>query len=349
MSVLVFDNETKKHVVLSPGETSAKQSPTFSGACHTHDPLRFLEEFEDAASWNNWKSDERKKELFIRCLTGYAKEWVNNIINNDRKAYDSLKYSDGTENCLVIKFRKNFVTEEWYERYQGMYEARVQLPHETPLEYLHMKRALLRRADPDNKERSIKQAAREIIKGLLPKFRNFCNYKIKDPYNKEVQREVYTFEGLEKLFAFAGDILCDEVKAPTLGQKEVAVNAMVKAKSVQQNKGDTRENTEPLTRFEKMVLNRLDKLDKIENDLAAMNDRVSSLEKGQQGSFGDASKCFNCYSDGHFARECNQSCWGCRTSSHTGAECPKRNGQRRARINVIGEEDQDFQVGSPSA
>lgn len=72
MYVLIFDKETNKHIMVSTGETNTKKAPSFSGNGMSQYPLIFIEEFDKAAKWNNWKDYERKKETFLLCLSGNA-------------------------------------------------------------------------------------------------------------------------------------------------------------------------------------------------------------------------------------------------------------------------------------
>jgi hypothetical protein len=81
---------------LVSGETNIKSPPVFSGAGFSliEDPIKFVDEFKEAAIWNNWFSNERKKELFARCLRGTAKEWwLNEVV--DGANYKTILFENG--------------------------------------------------------------------------------------------------------------------------------------------------------------------------------------------------------------------------------------------------------------
>lgn len=61
MSVMILDKDTNKHVLVTTGETNNRSPPSFSATGKHRDPLLFLEEFDKAARWNNWRTDKRKK------------------------------------------------------------------------------------------------------------------------------------------------------------------------------------------------------------------------------------------------------------------------------------------------
>lgn len=110
MSVVILDKETNKHVTIAAAETNARPAPSFSGTGFKQDPMLFLEEFDKAAKWNNWRSDERKKEMFTLCLTGHAERWCK----NNEAEFKSLPFEDNGDNeGLITKFKEKYLTEEW--------------------------------------------------------------------------------------------------------------------------------------------------------------------------------------------------------------------------------------------
>lgn len=64
MSVMILDAETNKQITVCAGETNSRKAPMLSGSGRSQDPLKFIEDFEKAARWNNWLTDDRKKETF---------------------------------------------------------------------------------------------------------------------------------------------------------------------------------------------------------------------------------------------------------------------------------------------
>jgi hypothetical protein len=147
MSVLIFDKETNKHVMVSTGKTNTKKAPSFSGNGRNQEPLSFIEEFDKAAKWNNWKDDECKKETFLLCLSGNAERWYKMKQMTNVTAFKALTFEDNEqEEGLLTQFENHYITEEWYEYYTKHYEERTQLEQETPLEYMDLKRYLFQRA-----------------------------------------------------------------------------------------------------------------------------------------------------------------------------------------------------------
>lgn len=360
----------EKNSVLVLGETSAKKAPTFSSG-ERQDPSKFLDEFNEAASWNNWISTERRKELFFRCLTHYAKEWFLNTFDRSTEAYKKMMFDDGTDESLVAKFKAKFITDEWFDKYEENYENRVQLENESPWEFMNIKRALLRKLDPKEiKERSEKQNVKEIRKGLLPELRKFCEYTEKNPYNNSDKSKTHTYEGLETLLRWAeqcqnniskgdGNMVIKEVMRLPEPQQ---VNAILRRPNNNNNvgtqgsrtndgaQGNSRGYTENFGNGDQLELilkklQKLDKLDKIENDLALTMDRVELMEKQwginsskklenkkDEGSF---EKCFNCNESGHISKKCTEPCRVCNSRDHTSVSCKGRSNK------------QDFQVNSP--
>lgn len=75
MSVLILDKETNKDITVSAGgEINNKNALIFNGVGNSQDPLHFLEQYEKAVKWNNWRGDDRKKETFLLCLSGMQRD-----------------------------------------------------------------------------------------------------------------------------------------------------------------------------------------------------------------------------------------------------------------------------------
>lgn len=376
---------------LSRDLTKFKEPPTFSGSGNTQDPLEFLYMFERAAFWNNWKTKERRKEMFVICLTGQAKWWVQNNIINEAEYPNWPFEKEGEVEGLLNKFKTKYVTDKWYELYIQQYEDRKQQIGETPTEYLEIKRYLFQRSGQDVNERSVKQQVRDVMKGLLPEVFKFCEQKIKDPFDTRAKQTLESFDTVAKLLKWAENCLCDEKKtvindnSPNLAvavtSKElVSVNNVTRRPHNgnpknnyhgQQTDNVGRKNINGVPDFEQIVLSKLNKLDKIENDIALLKDRVDLLEKGnkggssysntgntnqQQASWVEGSpRCFNCQHVGHFGKDCNQPCRTCENSNHCGGNCPVRfASNRRATqgksVNFSDEvepnKQQDFHLGS---
>lgn len=93
---MILDKDTNKHVLVTTGETNNRSPPSFSATGKHRDPLLFLEEFDKAARWNNWRTDERKKEVFLLCLTGQAERWVKSFLMEDITMFNTLTFEDTT-------------------------------------------------------------------------------------------------------------------------------------------------------------------------------------------------------------------------------------------------------------
>lgn len=355
------------------GETNNRTPPTFSGTGTTQDPLRFLEDFEKVSKWNNWRTDERKKETFLLCLTGHAERWVKNHLMSKLDEFNKLAFENDTDDCLLKKFKNQYITEDWYEIYTKQYEDRIQVNEETPTEYMEVKRYLFQRAGTECEDRTEKQQVREIMKGLLLQVRTFCEKKLKDPFNAAAKKNMDNLEGLEKLLKWAESCLYEDKKVlalQSIQESEVGLpimSIMRRNGNGHNNEFEKRAYQEPrpdygtkkqtsYSDFEKQVLDKLGKLDTIENDFAVLRDRVDLLEKGQSGKAGVTThamqgtgnflKCYNCEGFGHYARECNSGCNSCEKGAHIAANCPKHNQQpamqsrnNPRQVNVVDEKD----------
>ncbi|KAI8340962.1 hypothetical protein BD560DRAFT_428098 [Blakeslea trispora] len=326
MSVLMLDKESNKYITVTTGETNFKEAPKFSGMASSQDPMLFIESYKRVAKWNNWKSDERLKEMFLLNLVGLADTWAENNIKNDPN-YEAMPFEDTKDNeGLLTKFRERYVTEDWLEIYVQQYEDRRQDDEELPTEYLEHKRYLFQRTGDYQVDVKDKQQIREVIKGLRPEVAKFCEMKTKDPFNTEAKKAMDSFEGLTKLLMWAETCL---YKKKTMGVMfpEGETRAIVQVNNVtrkpnghntrhqhktqgnegqiyQRNNGYQSKNSD----FESLVLSKLDKLEDIENDLAALKDRVVAVERGTRnqatgtsssGNTGSkwvdgAPRCFNC-------------------------------------------------------
>jgi hypothetical protein len=122
---IVIDKEADK-IVIATGESNNRNPPSFSGAERHQDPLKFIEDFDKVARWNNWRSDGRKKETFTLCLTGHAERWATNHLMKDEELFKQLAFDEKTDDSILAKFKKEYITDDWYETYTKQYEDRVQ-------------------------------------------------------------------------------------------------------------------------------------------------------------------------------------------------------------------------------
>lgn len=84
---------------------------------------------------------------------GNAERWLKNHIYIDPNFQD-MPFDNNTDNCIMGKFKRKYLTEEWYEKYTKQYEDKVQGLEETPMEYMETKGYLLQRGDPDCMDRT---------------------------------------------------------------------------------------------------------------------------------------------------------------------------------------------------
>ncbi|KAG1277358.1 hypothetical protein G6F66_012319 [Rhizopus arrhizus] len=319
----------QRQQLIVSGETNAKKPPTFSGSefALNQDPLKFIDDFEEAATWNNWVYDDRKKELFMRCLTGPAKDWFHNELVTTKAAYNALNYDDDTCDSLLERFRTNFVTPQWKKKYEEWYDSRKQEIDESPTHYVSAKRALFRKSDPKNKQKKNEgQLVREIRKGLVLELQQLCLDFEVYPYLPEEQRNLESFASLSTMLSwvershsrFMFTPLMDPNDNVGAGQSMDLHPYDANKKLVQPvnavhnknggHKADIRKNG--LSPFEKTVL---EKLERIENEVTLHKDRLDIHERKIQfmdsngASFGRNShnnhpftaQCYNCKGYGH--------------------------------------------------
>lgn len=226
------------------------------------------------------------------------------------------------------------------------------------------------------------------MKGLLPEVLKFCELKIKDPFDTRIKQTMESFDSVAKLLKWAENCLFDEKNnlinaklhnLPNIvsSQEVVPVNNVTRRfnNNNNQRQSNYHGQTDNVTRgnnvssdFEQIVLSKLNKLDKIENDIAELKDRVDLLERGtkntshstasntqqQQASWVEGSpRCFNCQNIGHFGKDCAQPCRTCENSNHCGGNCPVRFASNRCppqtrAVNFVDEDvqRQDFQLRS---
>ncbi|KAI9328817.1 hypothetical protein BD770DRAFT_449744 [Pilaira anomala] len=250
--------------------------------------------------------------MFIICLTGQAEWWMQNHIINDDKYHELPFEQEGEVKGLLDKFKEKYVTDEWYELYTQQYEDRKQLVGETPTEYFEVKRYLFQRSGQDTQERSVKQQVRDITKGLLPEVTKFCDLKLKDPFDTRIKQTMESFDSVAKLLKWAENCLFDEKKALVSQHATITTSKEV----VPVHNVTRRPNTNNNNNYRSNYSGHADNvLDKIENDIAVLKDRVDLLEKVRKGVSGSSTsnnpqqawvegspRCYNCQNLGHFDR-----------------------------------------------
>lgn len=123
------------------------------------------------------------------------------------------------------------------------------------------------------------------MKGLLIPVAKFCEQKVGDPFNLAARTTFVTLPGVKKLLKWAEQCLYEDQKVLSNDQKDRTME-VVPITSVMRRNGGARAHGDneaksrhtdqviPMSAFEKTVLEKLSKLDVMENDLALMKDRV---------------------------------------------------------------------------
>ncbi|KAI8874637.1 hypothetical protein K501DRAFT_315797 [Backusella circina FSU 941] len=185
-------------IVVASNETSIRSPPVFSGYGNHADPLKFLKGFRDAAAWNNWITEKRKKDLFVRCMQGYAQDRIEFNFDTSYDSFNEMPFDDSTERSLVKRFKREFVSPEWLERYEMEYKNRKQLKGESPWKYMHIKRTLLKHYDPYTvQKKSEELIVAEIRRGLLPEVKSLVDAFELNPALPSEDRRIKTYAGLE--------------------------------------------------------------------------------------------------------------------------------------------------------
>lgn len=141
------------------------------------------------------------------------------------------------------------------------------------MEYMEVKRYLYGRASPEGNDRTEKQQAREIMKGLLPQVRLFCERKLKDLFNAAAKSTLDTLDGVKKLL----NCMYEDRKVLAINDHRANESALpvtvVKRYDGNSRQQDSRRQapSNSLSEFEKLVIS---KFESIECDIANMKDRV---------------------------------------------------------------------------
>jgi hypothetical protein len=140
-TLIIIEKDSGKQINFPPPESNVKPPPYFSGIGSSQELLKFVEDFEKSAQWNNWRSDIRKKEIFLLCLTGQVECWAQrNILS--RENYTSMAFDvdivrvTGIIESLVIAFKKKCTSLE-QQRISRCYNcsATNHYQHECPQAY----------------------------------------------------------------------------------------------------------------------------------------------------------------------------------------------------------------------
>ncbi|CEP17051.1 hypothetical protein [Parasitella parasitica] len=300
------------------GETNSKVPPKFSGIGFSpaEDPPKFLEDFRETAVWNNWVQVHRKKELFMRCLAGYARDWyLSEVI--ERPDYHNLPFEslNHTSTTISSLFQEKFVTAQWFEFYEETFEARKQTSTESATHYVCTKKALYKKANLTSLlDKTEKQLVKKIRKGLLPHLQTLCVQTERNPYATKDAKSIDSYAKLEQLLSWAEQDINKAARTPKAGVHETKEPKAVTVNNVT--------DSQPSDAFEKVVLAKLEKiasevasskelLTKHEKQLKTLSVAQTSPElrtsKGGGNRFAK-SKCYNCHQYGHIAVDCTLPC-----------------------------------------
>ncbi|KAI8890513.1 hypothetical protein K501DRAFT_265967 [Backusella circina FSU 941] len=161
--------------------------PVNFGVGPHQDPLKFLEDFYETASSNNWISESRRKELFLRCMTGYAREWFNNNVDRTSEAYRQISF-DKEDNAQSLT----------------TYRDRRQQTGESAWEYMNMKCALYSRAHTGERlELTEAQIVTDLRLGLISSHARFIDAWENNPLVGGANKKVNTYQKLEEVLRWA--------------------------------------------------------------------------------------------------------------------------------------------------
>lgn len=240
--------------------------------------------------------------------------------------------SDKDQQSVISLFKDKFVTPVWFARYEDLYDNRRHGASESASHYILCKTALYHKANAKGTyNKAEKERTRDLRKGLLPHLRRKCFELELSPYTPRDHQELDTIDNLQTLLEWVEsteDITPLADKTPSS-----SVVAPTKAIAVV----NTVQEEPPHSKYEKAIL---DKLDRMENDLAIITkDKMQqydrSLEllanktreappskrKGFSGSNKTGSvKCYNCHRSGHYATQCTEPC-RCGSIDHLTMNC----------------------------
>ncbi|CEP09927.1 hypothetical protein [Parasitella parasitica] len=226
-------------IVIVSGESNMKTPPKFTGsgfAVH-EDPLQFVEDFTEAATWNNWQ-EARLNELFCRCLQGFAKDWyIAEIRESPTFQAGTLPFSSPTKNkeSLISKFKT---------KRQGANESAAQ--------FIIHKRALYLKA---NAKGAMDKQEKELVRDTLV----------------ELQSLLEWVESLLEFTPVAGSV------APVVAPKAVALINTVQQTTIDKPSAFEQTVLDKLERIEKDLALTKDKMVQYDRSLKLLTANSSSV------------------------------------------------------------------------
>lgn len=362
-------------------ETNTHPSPTFSGDPYQDDPLRFIDEFKDAAAGNNWLSDGRKLDRIRLCLKGFAKDWM--MHQDDIRAFSSFAGDEATS--FLKRFKKTYVTTRWVTFYSMEYYRLRQAPSQSAPEYINAKLSMARKYEmaTDNKLSEEKKIC-DVLEGLRESYKEWIHHK---PMPTSIESLMATIVRLESQL----NVMRHETNVPghtvphqstigsmqqtpyaqehvnplarqgllpvpnqrTLSHEAVPVYYHASNDYDRPQAGKTKKLWEPKKESASNTQSRAPVLDMqdFENSMANMMDRIEATvlkavsaasAPSNNGTRPDMSRCYNCGGIGHRSPVCDKPCYICGEASHPSARCPIRLRQRNRRMPDMNAKKEDF-------
>jgi len=288
--------------------------PTFS-AGEGEDPDRWLERFEEAASYNNWNPERTLKNVYI-ALDGPAKAWGNRLkasavrptvwspvaIAEAQTAADRA----GNPDAPVVApgphgfrefFIEEFISATHHVSIGTKLSRRVQGPTESPVNYYH---DVMDLCDKKNSLMSDKERLEYIFSGLEKELaKRIVRMKPRTPH--DVLEELRAEEYAEKLVGMHSRVRGAEASVSAVSTPTYAAFERKATPEVKQPPRATAENSSSDVQELKSMVSQL---------IKTIAETRSSPGRRRQGRFlpnrnekGEP-RCYDCDNYGHMARDC---------------------------------------------
>ena len=288
--------------------------PTFS-AREGEDPDRWLERFEEAASYNNWNPERTLKNVYI-ALDGPAKAWGNRLKASAVRptVWSSVAVAEaqtaadraGDPDAPVVApgphgfrefFIEEFISATHHVSIGTKLSRRVQGPTESPVNYYH---DVMDLCDKKNSLMSDKERLEYIFSGLEKELaERIVRMKPRTPH--DVLEELRAEEYAEKLVGMHSRVRGAEASVSAVSTSTYAAFERKATPEVKQPPRATAENSSSDVQELKSMVSQL---------IKTIAETQSSPGRRRQGRFlpnrnekGEP-RCYDCDNYGHMARDC---------------------------------------------